>query len=159
LAIEQRGAVERREQPLVGIDDERVGPLEAVELGPDRRREERSTAVRAVDVKPQRSFLGHVSQTREIVDEAGVGRAGGGDHADHVVGAGMVLQRSAERGSRQPVVFSGNDERLHADDPECLAHRGVRFIAHRDQRTRGRRTASPVGGRVARHDECREVPG
>ena len=31
LAVDERGAVEGGEEPLVRVDDERVGPLEAVE--------------------------------------------------------------------------------------------------------------------------------
>ena len=82
----QRGAVERREQPLVGIDDERVGPFESGELVPDRGGEQGGAAVGAVDVEPQRALLGHVGHPGEIVDDAGVGRPGRGDNADDVVG-------------------------------------------------------------------------
>ena len=56
LAVEQRGAVERCEQPLVGIDDERVGPFEPGELVPARGSEQGRPAVGAVDVEPQRAF-------------------------------------------------------------------------------------------------------
>ena len=76
LAVDQGGAVEGREEPLVRIDDERVGPLETGEPVPHRGREQRGgPAVGAVDVKPQRVLGGDVRHARQVVDDAGVGRA------------------------------------------------------------------------------------
>ena len=53
LAVDQRARVERREQPLVRVDDERVGALDAGEAIAHARRAQRAEAVGAVDVQPQ----------------------------------------------------------------------------------------------------------
>ena len=53
IAVQQRARVERREEPLVWIDDEAVGAFDPVETSADTRRGERCAAVRAVDVEPR----------------------------------------------------------------------------------------------------------
>ena len=93
-AVDQRGAVEGGEEPLVRVDDERVGALETPELIPHRRGEERRrAAVGAVDMEPQPVLVGDVGHTVEIVDDARVGRSRRGDHTDHVAPARVVPQR------------------------------------------------------------------
>ena len=159
LAVEQRGAVEGREEPLVGIDDERVGPFEPDELVPDRWREQGGAPVGAVDVEPQRAFRRHIGHAGEVVDDAGVGRSCRGDHGDHVVGPRVPFQGGPQRQARQPVVVGRDDQGLDADDVEGLAHRGVGVLTHRHQRVGGSDPAPPVAGRVAGHHERREVPG
>ena len=52
VAVQQRARVERGEQPLVRVDDEAVGVLDAGEQVADARRRERGAAVRTVDVHP-----------------------------------------------------------------------------------------------------------
>ena len=86
LAVDQGGAVERREEPFVGIHNERVGPLEAGKLVPYGRREQGgSAAVGAVDVKPQGLLGGDVRHPGQVVHDAGVRRACRGHDADDVV--------------------------------------------------------------------------
>ena len=64
IAVEQRRAVERREQPLVRVDDERVGGLDSVEPVADARREQRGAAVRGVDVHPEAAVAAHRARSR-----------------------------------------------------------------------------------------------
>src|SRR5947208_3278964 len=45
VAVDQRTRVERREQPLVRIDDERVGLLDAGEQSGDARRRQSGSAI------------------------------------------------------------------------------------------------------------------
>ena len=56
VAVDQRACVERREQPLVRVDDERVGEFHPGEHGPHPLHEHRGEAVRAVDVQPDSSW-------------------------------------------------------------------------------------------------------
>ena len=98
VAVEERAAVERREEPLVRVDRERVAALDAVEQVPRRGGGERGGPVRAVDVEPEPALLGHACDAGEVVDDAEVGAAGGGDHGEDVVGALRVeLARRARR--------------------------------------------------------------
>jgi alpha,alpha-trehalose phosphorylase len=77
VAVEQRGAVERGEQPLVRVHDERVGVLDAVVPVPDARREQAGAAVGAVHVEPEVVLSGDFGGTGQVVDDAGVRRARG----------------------------------------------------------------------------------
>ena len=52
VAVDQGARVERREQPLVRVDDHRVGVLDPRERGPHPLDEHRGEAVGAVDVQP-----------------------------------------------------------------------------------------------------------
>ena len=59
FAVEQRRAVERREQPLVRVDHERVGDARRRRSADARRRrEQRGAAVGAVDVEPHAAHRG-----------------------------------------------------------------------------------------------------
>ena len=121
LAVDQRGAVEGREEPFVRVDDERVGPLESGELLAHRGREERRrAAVGPVDVEPQRLLCRHVGHAVEVVDDPGVGRARRGHHADDVGPPRVVAQRGTQRVAGQPVVPCGHGERPHAEDVQAL---------------------------------------
>jgi len=51
VAVEQGAGVERREEPLVRVDDERVAALDAVEPVAHRRRRQRRAAVRPIDAE------------------------------------------------------------------------------------------------------------
>ena len=101
LAVDQGGAVEGSEEPLVRVDDERVGPLEAGELVSDGWGEQRGgPAVRAVDVEPQGVLGGHVGHACQVVDDAGVGRPRGGHDGDDVGAARVVAQAPRAARSR-----------------------------------------------------------
>ncbi len=73
--VQQRAAVERREQPLVGVDDEAVGALDPWNLCPHGGRCQRGAAVGAVDVHPEVAAVAHLGHTGEVVDDAEVGGA------------------------------------------------------------------------------------
>ena len=112
---QERGTVEGGEQPLVGIHDERVRPLDAVEQRPGRWRHHRRTAVRAVDVHPNAALVAHGGHAVEVVDDAGVGRAACGDRRENVhVGAGDGVGQSFPRETAAVVGFHGHD--WHVDD-------------------------------------------
>ena len=95
--VEHGGAVERREQPLVRVDHEAVGQLDAGEARPGAGRHHRSAPVGAVDVEPQASLTGHRAGARQVVDDARVGGAGGGHHG-HGPGLVGAVERRPHRG-------------------------------------------------------------
>ena len=64
VAVEQRRAVERRVQPLVRVDHERVGVLDAGEPLAHARCEQRGAAVRRVDVHPDAALAAHRARRR-----------------------------------------------------------------------------------------------
>ena len=72
LPVDQRAAVERREQPLVRIDDEAVRPLDALEQVPHRRRRQRRRSVRAVHMHPDTVLGAHVRHAGQVVDDSEV---------------------------------------------------------------------------------------
>ena len=65
VAGEEARARLRRVEPLVGVERDRVGPLDAVEQRPQRRRERRRAAVGRVDVQPQVVPLAEVGDRPE----------------------------------------------------------------------------------------------
>ena len=115
IAVEDRGAVERREQPLVRVDHDRVGPLDPVEQRPDGGGGESRAAVRAVDVQPDAEPPADLGDAGEIVDVAAVRRAAGrGDGEDAV--EVLAVQRRLQRLPRQPpalVVWNGKHVDVH----------------------------------------------
>ena len=90
IAVQQRARIERREEPLVRVDDEAVGALDAVEPVADARRGERRAAVGAVDVEPRVEIGGNVGGAGEVVDHADVRRARGGDDGEETLTIGVV---------------------------------------------------------------------
>ena len=85
IPVEQRARVERREQPLVRVDHQRVDPFDAGELGPGTGCAESGAAVRGVDVEPHAALRGDVGEPGQVVDDAGVrGPGRRGDRADRI---------------------------------------------------------------------------
>jgi hypothetical protein len=123
LAVEERGAVERREQPLVGIDNARVSPLEADELVAHARGEQCCTPVGAIDVEPQVSLGCHLGHPSQVVDDASIGGASRSHYGDDIVGIGVLRQRGAQPVTGQPVIGCGHHQRVDTDDVERLADR------------------------------------
>ena len=110
IAIDERGTVVRGEQPLVRVDPEAVGALDAVELVTGQRAAQRGQAVRAVDVHPQASRRAHVGDPVELVDDTRVRSAAGGHHGEHTVrGVECVVgaDRCLQRGAGHPAVIVG----------------------------------------------------
>ena len=104
-SVEQGGAVEWREQPLVGIDDERVGTVEPGEDPPGRWCEEsRGPSIGTVDVEPQRMLRCDVGYSVEVVHDSCVRRPGGGDHTDRVGSPRGVPQGGRQCVTREPMV-------------------------------------------------------
>ena len=83
VAHEDEPDVDRRLHPLVEVEGERVGPLDARAR---RRRpaEGEEAADRAVDVEPQALPLAEVGDRVEVVERAGVDRAGAGDDGERL---------------------------------------------------------------------------
>ena len=164
LAVEQRGAVERGEQPLVGVDDERVRLLDAGEAVAHARREQRRAAVGAVDVEPQPALARDLAHAGEVVDDAGVGRAGGRHHGAHRRRVAVGVERGAQGGAGQAVVADGDRQRVRR--PMMRSALSIEECAWALTAMRQRRAVARAAGaraaalrRVARDDERRQVAG
>ena len=133
VAVDQRAAVERREEPLVGVDDEAVGVANAAEEVAVGGREDRGAAVGAVDVEPEVVLAREAAEPLEVVDDARVGGAGRGDDADHVLGVG-VGARAPPRGRARVKRWSSvaTTSAVHAEHVQGLADAGVRVGGDRE---------------------------
>ena len=85
VAVDDGRAVERREQPLVRIDRDRVGGLDAAKQRPGPFGEQCGAAVGGVDVQPQAVRVTHLGDTGEVVDGTGVRSPGCRHDAGNVV--------------------------------------------------------------------------
>ena len=160
LAVDQRGAVEGREQPLVGIDDERVGPFEAGELGPGprartaprRRRHRRcgttASAPAATSATPARSSTMPALVVPAVATTAMTSSARG------------CASRAAR--SAAPVRRWSSVGTTSASTPmTCRALPTEEWASSLTAISGSGRSepAAPVAGRVAGHHEGGEVPG
>ena len=87
---QQEGRVKRREEPLVRVDDDRIGALPADERPAPLRNERHDAGVGAVDVQPQILAPGDISDRADRVDR---GRRRGperGDDRDRTKAGGAV---------------------------------------------------------------------
>ena len=109
VAVDQRGAVQRREEPLVRVHDEAVGVTDAFEQVAVREREERGAAVGAVDVEPQTVLARVAADAFDIVDDARVGGAGGRDDAHDGLGTLIGLERGGEACASEPMVVGRHE--------------------------------------------------
>ena len=145
VAVEQRRAVERREQPLVRVDHERVGALDAAEPVAHARRGERRRA-------RTRRRRGPTCRARARRRRRRRGRrscrcswcppVATTAHTD--VGVGVGVERGAQRRAGEPVVVTGrHDERIDVHDPQRVDERRVGLVARA-------RPASAPAGRGAR---------
>ena len=115
------GAALRREQPLVRVDDERVGTLDPLErpavLGADHR----GAGVGRVDVQPDAVLLARVSNRRDGVDRGG---RRGADRRDHRARVGQV-----ERVGPEPERLVGRClPHLEPQEPARLLDGRVRML-------------------------------
>ena len=76
---DQTAAAVGQEHPLVGVEGDGVGSLDALESLVAALGELEEAAVGGVDVEPEVVLLGEVGQVVQGVDGAGVGGAGAGD--------------------------------------------------------------------------------
>ena len=163
IPVEERTRVERREQPLVRVDDERICPVDAAEPVPDGRGQERRAAVGSVDVEPDAAFPAHVGHRREIVDHAGVRGARARDDREKPVRSGVV-ERPGQAVARQPAALVvRNLDQIHVHHGRRRGHRGVRGVGGRHLPPGGpggaTRGGATRGGVMPGGDERRQVPG
>src|SRR5512132_501162 len=82
--VEQGTAVVGGEQPLVRVDDEAVGALDASKEMTNGWRGKSGTTVRPVDVHPDAEAFADIGNTGQVVDDAGVRGAGRRNDREHV---------------------------------------------------------------------------
>ncbi len=136
IAVEQGAAVERREQPLVGVDDETVGTFDATEPVAHARCQKAGAAVRPVDVEPHTQLVGNVGRRGKVVDDTGVGGATRGHDGEHPITVDGV-----ERGHGGPQVLDvepalGVGRNLHligVHRPAGLSDAAVSALGRDDQ--------------------------
>ena len=166
IAIQDGRAVERGEQPLVRVHDERVGALDPVEERPNRRRRESGASVRAVHVHPKTEPLAHVGDGGKVVDDARVRRARRRAHGEDTVEV-EALEGSVQGLAGETTVLVGRDlDHVDVHDPSRHRDRGMRIRRRNHSpsglRFRALRAANCLAfgqGGVARgHQPC-EVPG
>ncbi len=123
LAVHQGGAVERREQPLVRIDDERVSMLDPGVRGPDAGREQACPAVRAIHVEPELALCRNGRETGKVIDDAGVGRAGRRHDRRERTRITVGRDSGADGIAGEPVVIGRYHESVHLEQAERVADR------------------------------------
>ena len=134
VADEQRADVVRLEEPLVGIDGQRVGQREAGDAGRITGGEQRGPAVRGVDVEPEPLGTGERGQLGNEVDGARVRRSRDGADGDRPKPVSAICRdRIAHRRrvEAEPLVGRQHDERLgrEAQLVERPRDREVRLVA------------------------------
>ena len=130
---EEQRRVEWREQPLVRVDDDRVGAFPAVERCSTLRDQRHGPGIGRIDVEPQPVPLRDVGDRRDGVDRGRRGRPDRGDDGDRQpAGLSIGLDRGVERfrthGER--VIDRDPDEALAADAERHarLLDRAVRLL-------------------------------
>ena len=99
---EQAANLVRLEEPLVGIQGDRVHPIQSCEPGAALLREKGGSAVRSICMEPQTFVAAEISQRGQRVDRSGVDRPGVGHHAKRDQTRRPVsLHRSAQMWERQ----------------------------------------------------------
>ena len=142
VAVQQGAAVEWGEQPLVRVDDEAVGLLDAVEQVAHGGRRQRCAPVGAVDVHPQPVLLADGGDPGQVVDDPQVGGAGGGNDCEHAVGA----LRAEGLGQR----VAGHPPALVTRHPEHIrVHHLLEGVDHRRMRLGGDGCPQPLGAMAA----------
>jgi hypothetical protein len=147
------------EQPLVRVDDDRIGLLHPGEQRSRLGREHRRESVGAVDVEPHPGLAGRVCDRRDVVDDPEVGGAGRRDHGEDAV-AVRVEHRAYRIAAQLAVLSHLGREHIDVHDRGRRRDRRVRLSAAHD-RPAARRGALGVGDPAARvvagGDERREI--
>ena len=158
LPVDQRARPRGREHPLVWVDDEGVGALDAgvalTHLGQQHRRQ----AVGAIHVEPCPQVGGDLGATGKIVDDAGIRAAAGSDHDGDVV---AMTDGRPDGVAGEPAVGAGwHHQRLEAKDVQCIVDRCVRSIGHHHHALAGSLVAADGQRReVADAAPAHEAPG
>ena len=135
-AHEQAADVVGCKQPLVRIEHQRVGALDAAQRAAARLAQRRRRPVGAVDVEPQRLGGRQLGQALQLVDRAGVGRPGRGHDEPRVATLAAILVDRVthrRRGQAQAVVAGQRPARRRVAKPSAsqpAADRGVRLVRH-----------------------------
>ncbi len=161
---------DRDGEPLVGIDEQRVGPREAGHAIGQPRIEHREGAVGAVHVQPDVSLARDVGHLADRIDCAGRGVAGGGDQRDRGGAGGQVAidrmrQRGrVDRGTGRAGRQADQGAAAEAEDREGAADDLVAGLAGIDPRLRKaghallrRVDPDPLGGPLARRRQPDQV--
>ena len=96
-AAEQRRAPHRREEPLVGVDPDRVGAFPAGEVVTQLRAHRRRAGIGGIDVEPGAFCPGAVGDRRDRIDRRRRGRADGCHHRTGIVEIEQVRPQSRMR--------------------------------------------------------------
>ena len=120
----ERRAVHRREQPLVRVDDERVGALAAVEAPAELRADRRRAGVGRVDVQPDARLL---TAARELGHGVDGRRRRRPDRRDD---GGRVVEREVR--AHPELVVDLDLAELEADEPRRLLDAEVRLLRRVD---------------------------
>ena len=103
-------AVHRRQEPLVRVHEQRIGPLATVQHVAQRRGDGGRASVGGVDMQPHAVLGAHVGGGGHGVDARGRGGADGGDHGDRPPARAHVGgHRLAQRIGPHPVLGVGLD--------------------------------------------------
>ncbi len=157
VAVDQGGAVQGREEPLVGVHDEAVGVAKPGEEIAVRGREDRGAPVGAVDVVPEAVLAREAAEPLDVVDDAGVGGPRRGDHADHTLGIVVVGEGLFQVGPGEAVVVGLDQQRVDAEHVQGLADARV-GVGGDGEAQQVRRDVGSVGpSDVASDGEAREV--
>ena len=140
VADQHAARLQRLEQPLVGVEGERVGLLDPGQQPPALGGEDGRGAEGAVDVEPQPLGPAQRGQVGQRVDAAGAGRPRGGDDAERPPpGRPVGRDRLGHHAGRQPeLVVAGR-----AAAPGTAAGRPARRPGRSRSGSGRRRTAPP----------------
>ena len=110
IAHEHAAGFERRVEPLVGIDRDRIGVAQRAQARRRSRRLRRQRTVGAVHVKPQLVLAADGGDLRERIDGARADRAGGADDEKRLMAEPEILLDPAAQGGRvHPLLVVGGD--------------------------------------------------
>ncbi len=134
VAHQERAGAVGQEEPLVGIEDQRVGELEAGEGFPAAFGQAEEGPVGAVHVQPEPLLPGEAGELGQGVDGAGVDRAGVAHHQEGGEAAAAVLGHRLGQGVE-----------ADAEGPVRRHLAGVRRREAREGRGLGQRVVGLVG--------------
>ena len=120
VADERCPGPDRRGEPLVGVDGQRVDAGDVSVARPDPFIDDAKGAVGTVDVEPHAPVVGDRPHRIERIDEAGIDVSGRGDHGDRRRAGSDVRVHCARQGVevRSPSLVGGNVAHVVAADPE-----------------------------------------
>ena len=163
VSREQRAAVDRHLQPLVGIQRDRVGARNRLEPVAIRRVERGPGAERAVDVQPDAELGCDVGDVVQRINGTGIGGAAAGhDRERDLARLAVVLDRRAQRvRAHAKRVVGRNRTQVIGSDAELLGallDGGMAFGARIEDERRApalqsldpQVPARPLGGAVTR---------